>query len=221
MKNFIKKHKICITGITYLFILGATYFFVANPLLKKIEEKNNLIQEKIATQENNREKISKLPLFKDQFDKIEADEDKIKIGLTSSNVVNLLEKIEEISGETGNKVKLEIMDDSTEKEKTTPKSKKSAAKEEKKIIDKLPIERHIVINIKLAGGYKNLIEFINKIESAEYYSDIISIKVNKDLLKNSSSNPFESEELENAQKEMREIKNEIYSDLSVAFYLDK
>ena len=63
---------------------------------RKIEEKNNLIQEKIATQEINREKISKLPLFKDQFDKIEADESKIKIGLTNDRVVNLLEKIEEI-----------------------------------------------------------------------------------------------------------------------------
>lgn len=200
-------------------VLGMTYFFVANPLLKKIEEKNNLIQEKIATQEINREKISKLPLFKDQFDKIEADESKIKIGLTNDRVVNLLEKIEEISGETGNKVKLEIMD--TSAEKTPPKSKKNAAKEEKNIIDKLPVGRHIVINIKLAGSYRNLIEFINKIESAEYYSDIISVKITKELNKNSSSNPFESEDLENAQKEMQEVKNEIYTDLSVAFYLEK
>lgn len=219
MKNFIKKNKICVTVIIYLSVLGMTYFFVANPLLKKIEEKNNLIQEKIATQEINREKISKLPLFKDQFDKIEADESKIKIGLTNDRVVNLLEKIEEISGETGNKVKLEIMD--TSAEKTPPKSKKNAAKEEKNIIDKLPVGRHIVINIKLAGSYRNLIEFINKIESAEYYSDIISVKITKELNKNSSSNPFESEDLENAQKEMQEVKNEIYTDLSVAFYLEK
>lgn len=222
MKKFLKKYKIYVASFTYVLFLVVVYFFIAGPLLSKIENNNNLIKEKIASQENNREKISKLPNLKNQFDKIIANESRIKIGLTSNSVVGLLEKIEEISEETGNKVKIEIADSPVIKEKKeTSKSKKNVKKEEN-IIDKLPIDRYIIVNIRLAGNYNNFVNFVRKIETLDYYSDITSIVMSKEIIKNSSSpNPFATGELESAQKEMEKIKNEVYSEITVAFYLEK
>ncbi len=223
MKKFLKKYKIYVASFAYVLFLVIVYFFIAGPLLSKIENNNNLIKEKMASQENNREKISKLPNLKNQFDKITANESRIKVGLTSNSVVGLLEKIEEISEETGNKVKIEIVDSPVIKEKKeTSKSKKNVKKEEENIIDKLPIDRYIIVNIRLAGNYKNFVDFVRKIETLEYYSDITSIVISKEIIKNSSSpNPFAVGELESAQKEMEKIKNEVYSEIAVAFYLEK
>ena len=223
MKDFIEKYKIFLSVFVYVLILALGYVFVVAPSFSKIDKKNSEIQEKIAKQENDKEKISKLPSFKSQFEMITNEEEKVKIGVSKDNVVALLEKIEKISGETGNRVKIEIENtqDQNKKDVSKSKEKEDDVKEEKKILENLPLDRFIKINIVLTGSYQNLISFLNKIENADYYSDIISIKISKDSEKNFSNNPFDNSKITNTGNQKESEKNELFSRITIVFYLDK
>lgn len=223
MKDFIEKYKIFLSVFVYVLILMLGYVFVVAPSFSKIDKKNSEIQEKIAKQENDKEKISKLPSFKSQFEMIANEEEKVKIGVSKDNVVALLEKIEKISGETGNRVKIEIENtqDQNKKDVSKSKEKEDDVKEEKKILENLPLDRFIKINIVLTGSYQNLISFLNKIENADYYSDIISIKISKDSEKNFSNNPFDNSKITNTGNQKESEKNELFSRITIVFYLDK
>ena len=222
MNDFLKKNKIYFLVATYSLVLVAVYFFTVNPLFSQIKNKNIEIQEKVANQESKKEKISKLPAFKSQFEKVKNNEEKIKIGADSNNMVLLLEKIEKISDETGNKVKIEIAEKGVKEKKQSSDSKDDSSKKEKaQITEKLPIDRYMTININLLGNYQNFVDFVRKLENLDYYSDIISIKISKESLKSFDSNPFESSGLESARKESEEVKDQISSVISVVFYLEK
>ena len=222
MNDFLKKNKIYFLVATYSLVLVAVYFFTVNPLFSQIKNKNIEIQEKVANQESKKEKISKLPAFKSQVEKVKNNEEKIKIGADSNNMVLLLEKIEKISDETGNKVKIEIAEKGVKEKKQSSDSKDDSSKKEKaQITEKLPIDRYMTININLLGNYQNFVDFVRKLENLDYYSDIISIKISKESLKSFDSNPFESSGLESARKESEEVKDQISSVISVVFYLEK
>jgi Tfp pilus assembly protein PilO len=215
MKYFFKKYKIHLAIAIYLLIIGAASFFIARPMILGIREKNDEIQKNIADQESKKERLGKLPAFKKQFEEIGANEDKINIVLNNGNIVVLIEKLEKISEETGNKIKIDMAGDQTNK-----KTQSSSKKDDKSLANNLPSDSYIIMNITLTGNYENFLDFIRKIENMEYYSDILSIKITKGINDNSSSatSPFIGSDSSGASTGG---KDSISSVLGVAFYLEK
>ena len=219
MLNFLKKNKIYLIITAYFVIVGAAYFFLVRPIIRKIEVRNNEIQEKIAGQEIKKEKIMQMPALKSQFEMVQKDEEKIKVSLNKDNLVGLIERIEKISEETGNKIKIELSEEQIDKKNT--KAKKETDKDKNQIIS-LPDDNYIRMKVILLGDYSGLLGFINKIENMDYYSDILSFKITDDLKDGSSfsGNPFSGsapKEGENATP----IKSNISSVIEVVFYLEK
>lgn len=218
MKSFWREYKIYLAIIAYLLSVGAVYFFAIKPLAARISEKNNKIQKILADGENNQEKISKIPILKEQFEKIKGEEDKIKVALTRGTVVNLIKKIETISEETVNKVKIEVAPDQVGK-KTAAKSKKD---EKKDLISNLPSDSYITISIAIEGDYASMLNFVQRLENMEYYCDIISFKVTKTEKKPPAfaSNPFTGETADTEIKSIDSENNKITTTIIASFYLE-
>jgi Tfp pilus assembly protein PilO len=217
MKEFLKKNRIYISIIAYLMVLGGLCFFVARPIISNITKRNNEIQERIASQEMKKEKLSELPVIRNQFGMLEAQEGKMSIPLNESNVVNLVEKIEKIADDTGNKVKIELPENQDDTKKAT-KAKKIDDKAVKPILENLPSNKYIKINITLTGKYRNFIDFVKKMENTEYYCDLVSFKISSDNSGASISNPFQDNS--NSNDIIIQDKDNVVSAIGAIFYLN-
>lgn len=221
MKDFWKKYKIYLAILIYLIIIGLIGFFIARPMVLATKEKSDQIQQKIAIQERKEEKLRELPSIRNQYEEVKSQEDKITISLNKENVVNLVEKLERISEETGNKIKMELKENDSDSKKNNNSAKNS--KEEKDIlIGDLPSDEYVKMKIILYGRYENFLNFLNKVENMEFYSDVISIAV-KRASENGpglSKNPFTgTNELVSEEADSGNI-DKIYSQLEVVFYLE-
>lgn len=221
MKYFWKKYKTCLVLSIYLFSMGAIFFFAGRPMILKIEEKNNKIQEKITDQENKKEKLSNLPAIRKQFEMINDQEDKTGLSLAGENVVDLVEKVEKISEETDNKIEIELFEDK-EDAKSADKQKKTAKKEEKRLTESLPGENYIRMKISLIGEYDGFINFLRKLENMEYYSDVVSFKLSvaKEDIFSKTDNPFE-DDISGESRIVVEEGKMISSEIEAFFYTEK
>ncbi|MDO8529571.1 MAG: hypothetical protein Q7S18_02800 [bacterium] len=221
MKNFWREYKIYLAAAAYLLSVGAAYFFAIKPLILRTGEENDRIQGVISDQENRQERISKIPVFNDQFEKIKGEEDKIKISLAGDNVVELIKKIESISEATGNEVKIEVAPDQVNK-KAPVKSKKDNDKASKNLVGNLPGEKYITISVTIQGDYESMMNFVRKLENMNYYSDIISFKIakTKENLSLPSGSPFETAPSDAGIKNIDLEKNKITSTIIASFYLE-
>lgn len=217
MKDFFKKNKIQLAIYIYLIIIGMILFFIARPIILKINEKNNRIQENIADQESRKDRISNLPAVRNQIEMVNNQEDKTELLLNDENTVNLIEKLEKISEETGNNIKIELSQENSSSQKANSSKKNSEKKEV--ITDNLPSDTYIKMNISLKGRYENFLAFLRKLENSDYYSDVISFNItNYQKSLTSSSNPFK--EVSNGADDV--VNNDVVlTSLGVVFYLEK
>ena len=205
--------------LIYLIIIGMLFFFVASPMILKANEKNNKMQEDLADQESRRERISSLPAIRSQIEMVKNQEDRLTILLNSENLINLIERLEKISEETGNNIKIELSEGQDASKKTTQAKKDTDKKEV--IIDNLPNDAYIKMNISLKGKYSNFLDFLRKLENFDYHSDVVSIKIlnYQESATFSSSNPFR--ESSASTESVAADNNIILSTLGVIFYLEK
>lgn len=219
MKNFLKKYKIYLAICIYFVIIGLLLFFVSRPMVSKINEKNNKIQEDLTNQEIKKDRISNLPATRNQFEMVNSQASKIEFLLNNGNVVNLIEKLEKISEETGNNIKIELSEDRNDSKK--PAQTKKASDKKEIIADNLPSDVYIKMNISLKGGYGNFLDFLRKLENSDYYSDVVSFKITNYQKSEASSNNNPFKENSAGTEENIDNKNNILSTLGVIFYLEK
>ncbi len=231
MKKFWKKYKIIVAITLYVVIIGALFYFVIQPFLNKISLSAGKIQEIIINQENKEKRLGELPKLKEQFGLVEKREGELFPLLTEDKAVELVEKIEKIAEDSGNKITLEMRDNKVKDaaSKKTESAKKKAGEDD--LRSDLPSSDYLEVKIKLSGDYNELIKFIEKIEAIEYHCDIISISIipaADAFLNQSASNAasvfssIDSDQAE-SQPEQKNIAREIElnSIVDLVFYLEK
>lgn len=220
MKNFWKKYKTHIVILIYLIIIGLVGFFIARPMIQSIKDKSDKIQQKIAMQERRKEKLLELSSMRSQFEEAKKQEEKINISLNEDNVVVLIEKLEKISEETGNKIKMELSGNEKDSKKNNNLAKNSN-EEKDNLAEDLPSDKYVKIKIILGGRYGNFLNFLNKIENMEFYSDVVSVAI-KRASENGpglSTNPFAKANTLNIEN-VPEDKDAIISQIEAVFYLE-
>jgi hypothetical protein len=222
MKNFWRKQKqnILILGLPIL--IFAAVFLLIIPQKEKINKQAEDVQKMIADHEAREKKISELERMRQQYDLIKINDGNMGVLFSSDRVVEVIEKLEKIAQESENIIFIEIED---EAKKTAIKTTEKDKNEE--ILRPLS-EDYIKMNIRLEGSYRNLVEFINKIENADYYADISSVQttVKKPISAGQSSsfiNPFTADINTDPEKKEEKIKDErgdviVYSNIGVVFY---
>lgn len=223
MINFWKKQKqnVLILGLP-LIGLGIVFFLII-PQKKSIEYRVDEIQKMIARHEDKIKKISEIDRMRQQYKLIEGSAKDIGVIFSSDKVVEVIEKIEKMAEETGNKISIEIDEIKKDEKKSTDNKKQNNVLQP-------AVENYITMRIKLEGSFRNLVEFVNKVEKFDYYADIFSLQttIEKPISVNYSGSyisPFVGGVAVPKEKEIERLTNEqgeriIYSTLNVLFYMN-
>jgi len=221
MKLFLKKYRIVFVLLLYFIIITGVFFFAIKPIIGEINSKTNKIQEILVNRENKEKRSKERPKLEEQYEMVLTEESKLTSLLEEDKAVDLIEKIEKLAQESGNEIIIEVKDG--EKDILSNSSKKSG-EEERSLRTDLPSSDYIEMNIKLEGNYNNLVRFVEKIETMEFYADIISfdISVKKDTSPGqpkTSSSPFSSSDT-TGEEDKPEV-NLINSVIGIVFYFKK
>lgn len=190
MKDFFKKYKIYIvTGICVV-LVGNFFYWGICRLIKDIKFNADEMQRKIIDSEINEKKLAKIPQIQKTSGELVENDKKLTGILKEEDEVDFIKKIDTLAEETKNKIDLKIIDDGQkEKDKVSTKTKN---KTEPNI--KLPESNYISLQANLTGNYSSLYNFIKRLESFEYYVNIVSISISveedKSVKERAISNPF-------------------------------
>lgn len=161
MKNLPPKTKLYLTAGTAVAFFAVLFFFIALPLINKISSASQEyieIKQQISNIEENRNQIIKL---EKEYSAIKNDISQIDAALANpSDFLNIIIKLEQISEKTGNKYKISIIDDTTAKKTSEQK-------------------QYLPFRVVLYGDFAGAMDFINKLENADFYAGIEKIEMSK------------------------------------------
>lgn len=221
MKPFLKKYKIIIAVAVFILAIAAVFYFAVKPLFGTISLKSTKIQETLASQESKKGRLEELPGLREQFRMMENEEGKMIELFGEDRAVELIEKVERIADATGNKIAIEVPG---EKDKTG-RPKTEASKEESELRAKLPGKDYLEMIINLEGNYNQLLNFLEKAEEAELYSDVISLDISVKQEKPGSSSDLAAVSLISGSQAGQEKENAgepaLNSAVGVVFYVKK
>lgn len=229
MKKFFQQQRELIALLAYGLVIFAIVYFAIFPLMNKINEVNNQVQEETLNQEIVKKHIEELPRIQKQYDNLNSGPELTEVLLDNTRAVVLIEKLENLAQQSGNVINITVQEVAgTEVKKSSAKLK---AGDEVPISDELPNQSYLRLKIILSGKYDSIISFMGALEKFEYYGDIIGIQMTKDNEKNSAqssgismgagiSNPF-STSIKDFGAIMKNTENRLNASLDVAFYLKK
>lgn len=226
MRNFWQKYKEYVVIFLYLVFIWVLFNFVVKPLILNIVDNADSIQKITLNHEIRKKRLEELPKLKEQFDFVQKEEGNINVLISREQAVALIEELEKLSAATQNEILMQIEEKEPEKSNKNIENKK-----EKTLIENLPNDKYLRIKIRVSGKFGNVINFIQKLENLEYFSDVISVQIsNKDLGSSvqsfqisqpysSTTNPFASGGSggQEEKNENQEIK--IKAILDAVFYL--
>lgn len=218
MNNFFKKQRETITIIAYICIVVVLVYFVILPLLLKIKGVNDQIQEGKMKQEIAGQQLEELPKIQQQYDMLQENEGSVNVLLDKDNAVIIIERLEKLAEDSGNKIEISIQNSQIQKNSAIATDKTAT------LINALPSTDYLQIQILLTGDYNKIVHFVDKLENIEYYSDIIGIKIRQsDPAANTGvADPFGSSSLTNSNKILDKVNpGDLVSTLDVVFYTKK
>ncbi len=197
MKEFLKKYRKSLPFVVVFLIfsgMGLLGWFGVMPFQRFITEKADSIQEYYATKENREQQIKKLPDLQGQFERIQAEKDVLDILLSEQNIVDFVQTLERLAEETGVFVTIQSKSGQIIEEKKLVKApvKKTAVApvegtaddtgKEKKgplpIIESVPFDRYLHVEVVVQGEYKTIVSFLHKMETLPLGIDVIGMTMN-------------------------------------------
>jgi hypothetical protein len=224
MKNFLQKQKETVTVVIYICVIAGLVYFVIRPLLASINSVHDQIQEEGLKQEIVKQRLNDLPKIQDQYDMLQKNEGSIDILLDENNAVVLIERLETLAQDSGDKINITVQNQPEQKNTQTPAGKKAAV--DNSLTNSLPSSDYMQLKITLTGKYNSIVNFIYKLESFEYYCDITAIQIQPDKTSNTPIadsgvllNPFNvSGSATAAEKSIKDTAGNIEASLDVVFY---
>ncbi|HAS00283.1 MAG: hypothetical protein US57_C0002G0023 [Candidatus Moranbacteria bacterium GW2011_GWC2_37_73] len=223
MKNFLHKQREIIAILAYVAVVVGIIYFAIFPLLGRISNINDEIQQEAMKQESVKLHIEQLPKIQKQYEALQASGDLMDVLLNKDKAVVLIERLEKLADSTGNEITIAVQQDTAPIKKTQTKTATTAAVEDT-LVANLPSTDYLEMKISLNGSYNSIIEFIDLLEKFEYYADIIEIKINKEEANASTANSAtvgmfsRSSSVASKQSETPLKKGELAASLGVVFY---
>lgn len=227
MKNLINKQREIIAVLAYIAIVAGLFYLLIFPLIEKIAEKSNKIQEEVIKQEAINKKLEELPKIEQQYKELNENAESIDILLDKNKAVVLIEKLEKLAESTENEIAITVQE-KTEQPKAPAKGKAAV---DTSLIGGLPSQNYLQMKISLTGKYGSIMNFIRLLENFEYYADITAIQISgeSDSQNNSTrqsisdsgplSNPFNSSVTKNKPAIIENQDNKLKASLDMVFYV--
>lgn len=187
LKDVWKKYNIWISISGFLALLIVVWMFVVAPIRRSIESNADETQKKTIDLEMYGGRISKIADMENIQSVFAENESNLRVFLDKNNEVDFIKKLELISEETGNKISLQIVDDSVAKKSAAAGKKEKEGEDIKKTLPKIP---YLSIIISLEGDYEQMVNFLHKIENMNYHVDVISVSMEKSEIKEPAGDPF-------------------------------
>ncbi|HEX8974378.1 MAG TPA: hypothetical protein VF817_02725 [Patescibacteria group bacterium] len=238
MKKILRKQKVAIALGVYVILIVCLVYFVIVPILGKINDAREQIQKESMDQESRSQQLSQLPKMKLQYQNVQDGESSIDVLLSNNDAVDLIERLEKLADQTGNKITITAQDPAAQK--TAPaqsNNQKNKAPDQNSIAGTLPSPDYLQMQLQLSGDYNAILKFITALENLEYYSDVTSVEIKQDQTETNANiassvgtgalNPFASStnnKIQNA--DIASIKNarknnRLAASLNVVFYINK
>ncbi|MDP2837995.1 MAG: hypothetical protein Q8O53_01835 [Candidatus Moranbacteria bacterium] len=176
-----------------LFIgMGLIAWFGIVPFQGFITEKADSIQEYYASRENRQRQIAKLPELQAQYESITADEETLHILLNEKKIVDFVKTLERLAQETRTQVAIQAKSKDVIEEKQTAKggAKKAPSKVDADpdtpgaqdkapatILESVPYDRYLHVNVVVTGQYRGVVSFLHKMETLAFGIDVIGLSV--------------------------------------------
>lgn len=177
MKVLLMKNRVLISLLIFATIIAGLFQFVILKLDRSIEENKRFLEERVIDSEIAEKRIEETPLLKERMKEIESMEKNLNVFVDKENVLPAIESIEKISEETGNKVKIEIVEDVSKKKDDSKKG--DSKKSENSIMANLPGKSYLLLRMNVECSFATLNAFMNKLENSSYFSDIVSLSIIK------------------------------------------
>lgn len=215
MKDFWKKYKLWINIVIYVSFSATLFLFIVRPLLSGIQEKSDEIEKVKIDNQISQERIAKLPEMGELHAVFAEEQKNLSVVLDQNNSVDFIKRLELLAQETGNKISLKI-DDSSSVAKSANDSKAGKGKKDaESILSNLPMENYISMEITLEGKYENFIQFLYKLENLNYYVNIISLSLAKEIIDESGDS---SKAIQRQEKNIV-LRDVLVSSLKVIVYI--
>lgn len=227
MKKFFQKQRNILVILIFICIIGSLLYFVIFPLLLRIKNVQDQIQEEELKQEIQQQQLNNLPKMQEQYKFLQKNKQMVDVLFDKNNAVVLIEKLEKLAQDSGNVIKISVQEPQQQKTIPTATKNKTAIPVEKTLVEKLPSQDYLQMKIELSGKYNTVVDFINRLENFEYYCDIIAIQIgqeknNSNSFSNSGTlNYFEPNSKEEAEKRAALNKENIIAGLDIVFYTKK
>ena len=219
MREIWKKNKLILTIAGFALAFSVVIYFLAFPLIEKIKMTSQKIQEKIADNKIEDEKLGNLPQMEKDWEDFKEQKKITEVILSPGNEVSFIESIDLMAQKSGNIIDLKIGDQVDPKEIEKIKSDAKKNKEQKSIMNEIEYSSYFPMQINLQGDYKGLLNFIHMLESGHFYVNIISINSNKQIEKSLSEENMFSQK--NDDKKDKNSKEFILSSISAIIYTQK
>jgi hypothetical protein len=148
------------------------------PFRDAILMKMDTIQRYYADRENREQRIARLPELAAQSDEIKAGQDRFAILLKEDRIVDFVKTIEGLASETGTKIEIASKDGSSIIDASShdqSQQKPTASKSANELVDALPFDRYIRIDIRVVGTYGAIVSFLHKLETLPYGLDVVAL----------------------------------------------
>lgn len=183
-----KKSLPLVVTLSLLLGMGLLFWFGIIPFEHFVIEKADAIQQLTVLRQNRERQIDKLPELQAQFENIRANEDTLGVLLNEGHIIDFIKTLETLAGNAGVEVTIQSKDGTVIQEKsvskvlpkkTEPASGERSKKDDKatSIVDTLPYDRYLRLNIVVRGSYGNIVNFLHKMETLPYALDVVGVSM--------------------------------------------
>lgn len=214
MKNFIVKYYLQLIIISGFFLLIIFMIFESRNIMVMIGEKSEELKKNQLDRVLTAEFLQNVHVFKKNQRYIEENIDIFEVILPDNDdeKIKLFSEIERIAEETNN-TSVELAVAKAKEKKVKKKSEIAKAKEQGVDIEDRPSS--LDIKITLFGTYGDLMYFLRKIESMQYYSRVLTLDITKTDRSPRKNIGIDDEEIELDE----EIKDLIKTEMNISFYI--
>ncbi len=172
--SFLKKNKIyLIIGALFIIWVGFV-IFVIFPSTKTLKDNYDLVQMKLINVQDNEDKLGKLSILKDNFEKVNNTGQSLETIFHKDNIVSLVNELEAIAQKTENDIVISVDENN---KKILELGKNNPNNKENELLKSLPAKNYFTIKIVLIGNYNGLINFVDKLNSIKYYNSLVSFDI--------------------------------------------
>lgn len=185
MNEFWKNHKVAAVLAAYVAVALPVVAFSAYWLFGQIRGLSDGIQQSMADDRIEKNRLAGLDSMKALAGKVDGDKEAIDSIIDESQEVDFIKSLEGLAEECGLEIKITADDQSSG---SSSKGQKSSAKDSQpSIIDGLSHKKRIMLTVGTSGSYSNTFSFIRKLENGRYWANVVSISLKKSAIEPESS----------------------------------